>query len=45
VRAFLGIVIIIGCILLVGLAYLWVKGDLAWVKPEPLFASTSERRS
>ncbi|MGD8395924.1 MAG: NADH-quinone oxidoreductase subunit A [Candidatus Eiseniibacteriota bacterium] len=28
-------------ILLVGLAYLWVKGDLEWVKPRPLYSNSS----
>jgi NADH-quinone oxidoreductase subunit A len=32
-------------ILLVGLAYLWRNGDIEWVKPKPLFASTPEQRS
>jgi NADH-quinone oxidoreductase subunit A len=32
-------------ILLVGLAYLWRKGDLAWVKPEPLYSTSSEQGS
>jgi len=41
--AFIEGLIFIG-ILAVGLAYVWKKGDLEWVKPDDLDAMRSERR-
>ncbi len=32
-------------ILLVGLAYLWAKGDLEWVKPQPRFGREAEDKA
>jgi NADH-quinone oxidoreductase subunit A len=40
--AFVEMMIFVG-ILLVGLAYLWVKGDLEWVKPEPRYGPSEQR--
>ncbi|MGD9900235.1 MAG: NADH-quinone oxidoreductase subunit A [Calditrichaceae bacterium] len=31
-------------ILLVGLAYVWVKGDLDWIKPRPTFAHLPKKK-
>jgi len=31
-------------ILLVGLAYVWVKGDLEWVKPKPKLAHLAKKK-
>jgi NADH-quinone oxidoreductase subunit A len=41
--AFVEMMIFVG-ILLVGLAYLWAKGDIEWVKPRPAFASPEQQR-
>ena len=44
VFAFVEGLIFIG-ILVVGLAYVWAKGDLAWVKPEDRQAGVTRRRA
>ncbi len=36
-------VLIFAGILLLGLAYVWVKGDLDWVKPDPITPTTDSK--